>query len=85
MLRHTHKILCQLRASQSAVAKFSTAAKSVTYSEHGKITKVLKVTEQNLADPSGSEVLIKMLAAPINPADFNMVRGGVQLCKRLHF
>eukprot|EP00479_Gromia_sphaerica_P001767 TRINITY_DN12045_c0_g1_i1.p1 TRINITY_DN12045_c0_g1~~TRINITY_DN12045_c0_g1_i1.p1 ORF type:complete len:203 (-),score=42.26 TRINITY_DN12045_c0_g1_i1:411-1019(-) len=56
-----------------SVRLFSTPARAATYSQHGQPEKVLTLTDQQVDDPSSSQVLVKMLAAPINPSDFNMI------------
>lgn len=55
--------------------KFEQKCSSVIYQEHGDPTKVLEVVETTLSKPKKSQVLIKMLASPINPADINMIQG----------
>eukprot|EP01083_Nonionella_stella_P010107 28917_1 len=75
MLRHSCMRCFSKTVNARAAVHFSTVAKNVTFSENGKVSKVLKLADQQLADPTGSDVLIKMLAAPINPADFNMIEG----------
>lgn len=43
--------------------------------EFGDPQKVVKVHEQQLNAPNDNEVLVKMLMAPINPADINVIQG----------
>jgi len=46
------------------------------YDKTGAVHKVTRVVEQTIAEPPASDqILVKMLAAPINPADFNMIEG----------
>jgi len=45
------------------------------YHKHGDPLEVLKVKEEELVEPKASEVVVKALATPINPADINMVQG----------
>jgi len=59
--------------------------KSLIYSTHGEPTKVLErvdspVIPSHLKD---NEVLIRMLAAPVNPADINMIQGVYRLLPTL--
>jgi len=35
----------------------------------------LRVKESTLGEPGSNQVLVKMLAAPINPADINLIQG----------
>lgn len=49
---------------------------SVVYSEYGDPNKVLKTSKSQLSCPlKDNEVLIKMLMAPVNPSDINMIEG----------
>lgn len=50
------------------------------YAEHGEPGKVVTKREQRLDAPGPNEVLVKILAAPINPADINVIQG---TCVRL--
>jgi len=59
--------------------------KSLIYATHGDPTKVLQrvdspVIPSHLKD---NEVLIRMLAAPVNPADINMIQGIYRLLPKL--
>lgn len=47
----------------------------IIYAEHGDPEKVLQSSTRNLPPLQQSDVLVKMLAAPINPADINMIQG----------
>lgn len=49
---------------------------ALVYSEHGDPAKVLKRTVEPQPTPvKDDEVVVRMLAAPINPADINMIQG----------
>ncbi|MBN3290832.1 MECR protein, partial [Polypterus senegalus] len=61
------------RYSVSAALRRQSAA--LVYESHGDPMQVLKLQKQKLPALGDSEVLIKMLAAPINPSDINMVQG----------
>lgn len=45
------------------------------YAEHGEPGKVVAKREEQLKSPKSNEVLVKILAAPINPADINVIQG----------
>ncbi|MFL6514139.1 MAG: MDR family NADPH-dependent oxidoreductase [Chthoniobacterales bacterium] len=47
----------------------------VIYESHGKPEQVLNIVEQPCPEPQPGEVLVKMLAAPVNPADLNAIEG----------
>lgn len=49
--------------------------KAAVYETHGNPAEVLRVVELPLAQPASHEVVVKMLAAPINPADLNSIEG----------
>lgn len=50
-------------------------AKAVVYRSFGNPANVLKLENQPLPALGGGDVRVQMLAAPINPADLNMVTG----------
>ena len=45
------------------------------YETFGDPAKVLKGGEVNLEKPANGQLVLKLLAAPINPADINMIQG----------
>ena len=48
---------------------------AATYNEYGDPKKVIKMEQIGLSPLTASDVEVKMLAAPINPADLNMIEG----------
>lgn len=50
-------------------------ASVLRYAEYGEPGSVLKVCQEQLEKPEGDKVLVKILLAPINPADINTVQG----------
>jgi len=50
-------------------------SKAAIYETHGNPAEVLRVVEQPLPAPAPDEVVVKMSAAPINPADLNSIEG----------
>ena len=53
----------------------SESIKAIVYHAHGKPEEVLRLEEQPLPQPALDEALVRMLAAPINPADLNAIEG----------
>jgi mitochondrial enoyl-[acyl-carrier protein] reductase / trans-2-enoyl-CoA reductase len=51
--------------------------KQLVFKQTGKPTAVLEISEDDLTLPSlaAGELLVKILAAPINPADLNLIEG----------
>ena len=49
--------------------------KAAIYETHGNPAEVLRVVDCPWRDPAPSEVVVKMSAAPINPADLNSIEG----------
>jgi trans-2-enoyl-CoA reductase len=49
--------------------------KAAVYETHGNPAEVLRVAEFPLPAPQSNEVVVKMKAAPINPADLNSIEG----------
>jgi trans-2-enoyl-CoA reductase len=45
------------------------------YETHGNPAEVLRVVEQPWPTPAADEVVVKMIAAPLNPADVNAIEG----------
>ncbi|MFJ7953614.1 zinc-dependent alcohol dehydrogenase family protein [Lysinibacillus sp. NPDC096418] len=50
-------------------------AKCVRFSEFGSPSKVLKVENKGIEPPKDNEVIVRMLARPINPSDLIPIRG----------
>jgi trans-2-enoyl-CoA reductase len=53
----------------------SKSLKAAIYETHGIPAEVLRVVEQPWPKPAPDEVVVKMAAAPINPADLNAIEG----------
>jgi trans-2-enoyl-CoA reductase len=53
----------------------SKSLKAAIYETHGIPAKVLRIVEQPWPEPAPDEVVVKMVAAPINPADLNAIEG----------
>ncbi|MGI8889594.1 MAG: MDR family NADPH-dependent oxidoreductase [Chthoniobacterales bacterium] len=53
----------------------SGSIKAIVYHAHGKPEDVLHLEEQSLPAPGNDEALVRMLAAPVNPADLNQIEG----------
>jgi trans-2-enoyl-CoA reductase len=49
--------------------------KAAVYETHGNPADVLRVVDLPLPPPAANEVVVKMSAAPINPADLNGIEG----------
>ena len=48
---------------------------AAVYEKHGNPADVLHVDTRPLPTPAADEAVVKMLAAPINPADINQIEG----------
>ncbi|MEO5717194.1 MAG: 2-enoyl thioester reductase domain-containing protein [Chthoniobacterales bacterium] len=53
----------------------SESIKAIVYEAHGKPEEVLRLEEQSLREPAAGEALVRILAAPVNPADLNQIEG----------
>lgn len=53
----------------------TTSAFSLVYEQNGDPAKVIRWKMDELASVGPEDVLVEMLAAPINPADINMIQG----------
>lgn len=49
--------------------------RALQYSKHGDPSQVLHLENIELGPVAANDVLVKMLAAPINPSDINMIQG----------
>src|SRR3954470_2625280 len=49
--------------------------KAAVYETHGNPAEVLRVIDLPLPAPAANEAVVKMSAAPINPADLNAIEG----------
>lgn len=63
----------------------SVVATVLRYAEYGDPSKVVKKCEERLNDPESNEILVKILAAPINPADINTIQGLFTCHEFIHF
>lgn len=59
----------QLTRSMSVIAS------KLVYSEFGEPVDVVRVVQEKLPEIQSDDVLVKVLAAPINPADINTIQG----------
>jgi trans-2-enoyl-CoA reductase len=53
----------------------SKSLKAAIYETHGIPAEVLRIVEQPWPEPAPDEVVVRMAAAPINPADLNAIEG----------
>lgn len=49
--------------------------KCIKFYEFGSPKDVLRVESKNIETPKDNEVLVRMLARPINPSDLILIRG----------
>lgn len=59
------------------IRNYSMRAVSLVYSEYGEPVKVIQPTEEQLPPLKPNQVVLKMLAAPVNPADVNTIQGNI--------
>ncbi|KAL4877917.1 hypothetical protein BJY04DRAFT_121918 [Aspergillus karnatakaensis] len=52
-----------------------TQAKALVYSRYGEPKDVLKLHQHSISAPHGTQVNLRLLAAPLNPADVNQIQG----------
>ncbi len=53
----------------------SESIKAIVYEAHGKPEEMLRLEEQPLREVAAGEALVRVLAAPVNPADLNQIEG----------
>ena len=52
-----------------------TQAKALVYSQYGEPKDVLSLHTHSISPPTSTSITLRMLAAPINPADVNQIQG----------
>lgn len=62
-------------SSSSPAAGVPRATRALVYDEHGTPGRVLTLRDLPLPEMGPHDVLVRWLAAPINPADLNMIEG----------
>lgn len=75
MLLRMKSNVAKLKNMHCIFREMSCIAKCLKFSEYGEPSDVLKICEIEIPDPKMDEVLINILAAPINPADINTIQG----------
>jgi trans-2-enoyl-CoA reductase len=60
---------------QLAAASMNKTINVASYQRYGNPVDVLQVETRPWPTPAGDEVVVKMVAAPINPADLNQIEG----------
>ncbi|KAL1494380.1 hypothetical protein ABEB36_009988 [Hypothenemus hampei] len=53
----------------------SSMAKKLIYTEYGDPLKVINLESAEIKEPEPNEVVVKLIAAPVNPADINTIQG----------
>ncbi|KAJ2945615.1 hypothetical protein O0L34_g438 [Tuta absoluta] len=75
LLSHT-RLFLTARISPNILGSIrSLVSKQLIYSEFGEPLKVVKYQESPVPDLGEQDVLVRMLAAPVNPADINTIQG----------
>ncbi|KAL4801754.1 hypothetical protein BDV18DRAFT_164566 [Aspergillus unguis] len=52
-----------------------TQAKALVYSKYGEPKDVLQLHKHSISAPNGTQVNLRLIAAPLNPADVNQIQG----------
>ncbi|KAL3469370.1 hypothetical protein BJX99DRAFT_241464 [Aspergillus californicus] len=52
-----------------------TQSKALVYSRYGEPKDVIKLHKHSISAPHGAQVNLRLLAAPLNPADVNQIQG----------
>ncbi|XP_015058017.1 enoyl-[acyl-carrier-protein] reductase, mitochondrial-like [Solanum pennellii] len=63
------------KQSHFPAATMSPPSMAAVYDKHGPVDTVIRLTEISPKEISEKDVCVKMLAAPINPADINIIEG----------
>ncbi|KAL1776531.1 trans-2-enoyl-CoA reductase, mitochondrial isoform X1 [Sigmodon hispidus] len=70
-------------ASSYSASTEPSKVRALIYGSHGDPAKVIQLKNLELTALEGSDVHVKMLAAPVNPADINMIQGNYGLLPKL--
>lgn len=62
-------------ALRSVGVRFAHTARSIAFATYGPSNEVLQLVQHMLPNPAEGQVLLKLVAAPINPADRNQIEG----------
>ncbi|XP_058160733.1 enoyl-[acyl-carrier-protein] reductase, mitochondrial isoform X2 [Dasypus novemcinctus] len=65
----------RLTSSSYSASTQPSRIRALVYAHHGDPAKVVELKSLELAAVGGPDVHVKMLAAPINPSDINMIQG----------
>lgn len=66
---------CQPAGSRRTISAYGyTQAKALVYSKYGEPQDVLQLHGYSISPPSGTQVVVKFLTSPINPADINQIQ-----------
>ncbi|XP_075059158.1 enoyl-[acyl-carrier-protein] reductase, mitochondrial-like [Mixophyes fleayi] len=66
---------CYISRKAFALQTYQTSCEALVYHKHGPCTQVLKLEDVPLPYVGNQDIHIRMLAAPVNPADINMLQG----------
>lgn len=77
LLQQTGKLFCVGKTALAGLlnARRNLMSKSLYYNEFGDPLQVVKFREMEVPPLKSQEVLVRMLAAPVNPADINTIQG----------
>ncbi|XP_065433076.1 enoyl-[acyl-carrier-protein] reductase, mitochondrial isoform X3 [Chrysemys picta bellii] len=75
LVRGARPLLGTFLRPRAAVAAAPARSQALVYEQHGEPARVLQLKDLERAELGHSGVHVKMLAAPINPADINMIQG----------
>ncbi|XP_058160732.1 enoyl-[acyl-carrier-protein] reductase, mitochondrial isoform X1 [Dasypus novemcinctus] len=73
----------RLTSSSYSASTQPSRIRALVYAHHGDPAKVVELKSLELAAVGGPDVHVKMLAAPINPSDINMIQGNYGLLPKL--
>ncbi|XP_037737638.1 enoyl-[acyl-carrier-protein] reductase, mitochondrial isoform X6 [Chelonia mydas] len=75
LVRGARPLLGTFLRPRAAVAAAPARSQALVYAQHGEPARVLQLKDLERAELGHSGVHVKMLAAPVNPADINMIQG----------
>ncbi|XP_071988592.1 enoyl-[acyl-carrier-protein] reductase, mitochondrial-like, partial [Engystomops pustulosus] len=73
----------QISSRRSSGNFYQSSSESLVYRRHGPWKEVLQLEKAPLPHLGDQDVHVRMLAAPVNPADINMVQGNYGILPHL--
>ncbi|XP_022046454.1 enoyl-[acyl-carrier-protein] reductase, mitochondrial [Acanthochromis polyacanthus] len=75
LLRRPRHIHANVSPFSHSAGRSAQACKALLYRTHGDPSRVVQLEDVDISPVGTKDVLVKVLAAPVNPSDMNMIQG----------